>query len=79
MRRIVLAALGGLLAVTALAAPVGAASREFGVVYANDMAYRVFGNRANVPDGTGTDPFAIFTNSANPSQRGVAEFAPGSA
>lgn len=79
MRRIALAALCGLLTVMTLAGPVGAAGREFGGAYANDMAYRVFGNRANVPDGTGTDPFAIFTNSANPSQRGVAEFAPGSA
>lgn len=55
-----------------------AAAREFGAVYANDMVYRVFGNAANVPDGTGTDPFATFTNSTNASQRGVAQFAPGS-
>jgi hypothetical protein len=66
------------LAVFAFAAPA-AAAREFGAVYANDMVYRVFGNRANVPDGTGTDPFATFTNSTNSMQRGVAAFAPGSA
>ena len=71
----------GMIAVTALAllaiaAP--ASARDFGSVYANDMVYRVFGNAANVPDGTGTDPFATFTNSTNSMQRGVAEFAPGS-
>jgi hypothetical protein len=43
------------------------------------MVYRVFGNAANVPDGTGTDPFATFTNPTNTMQLGVAEFAPGSA
>jgi hypothetical protein len=31
-----------------------------------------------VPDGTGTDPFAKFTNSTNTNQFGVAQFAPGS-
>jgi hypothetical protein len=61
---------------TAIAGPVSA--RDFGAVYANDAVYRVFGNAANVPDGTGTDPFATFTNSTNPDQRGVAAFAPGS-
>ena len=70
------------LAIIALAlfafAPA-AAAREFGAVYANDLVYRVFGNRANVPDGTGTDPLATFTNSAASMQRGVAQFAPGSA
>ena len=65
-----------MLAVLILAAPV--AARDFGSVFANDQVYRVFGNSANVPDGTGTDPLATFTNSANPAQRGVAEFAPGS-
>ena len=64
------------LALLALAAPV--AARDFGAVYANDMVYRVFGNAASVPDGTGTDPFATFTNSTNSLQRGVAAFAPGS-
>ena len=34
--------------------------------------------RLNVPDGSGTDPFATFTNSTDPDQLGVAEFAPGS-
>ena len=53
-------------------------ARTFGAVYANDATYRVFGNAANVPDGTGTDPFAKFTNSTNADQFGVAEFAPGS-
>lgn len=76
MRRFSLAAGVGLLAILALAGPVGA--RDFGAAYANDAVYRVFGNRATVPDGTGTDPFAIFTNSSNPAQFGVAQFAPGS-
>jgi hypothetical protein len=76
MRRLFLAVTSGLLAVMTLAGPV--AARDFGSVYANDAVYRVFGNAANVPDGTGTDPFATFTNSANPDQKGVAEFAPGS-
>jgi len=71
-----LAVSSGLLAVTTLAGPVSA--RDFGAVYVDDALYRVFGNAANVPDGTGTDPFATFTNSANADQRGVAEFAPGS-
>ena len=74
-RRMVALALSA-LAVLAVAAP--AAARDFGSVYANDLTYRVFGNSANVPDGTGTDPLATFTNSANAAQKGVAEFAPGS-
>jgi hypothetical protein len=77
MKRFMLALSSGLLAVMTLAGPVGA--KDFGAVYANDAAYRTFGNPANVPDGTGTDPFAIFTNSTNPDQLGVAQFAPGSA
>jgi hypothetical protein len=77
MRRLFLAAACGLLAIMSVAGPVGA--RDFGATYANDAVYRVFGNRANVPDGTGTDPFAIFTNSTAPNQFGVMEFAPGSA
>lgn len=76
MRRFVLALGTGLLAVVALAGPVGA--KEFGAVYVDDALYRTFGNPANVPDGTGTDPFATFTNSTNADQLGVAEFAPGS-
>ncbi|MGH2357944.1 MAG: hypothetical protein ACRDGJ_08000 [Candidatus Limnocylindria bacterium] len=76
MRRLVLAAGSGLLLVLTLVGPVGA--RDFGAVYVDDAVYRVFGNAANVPDGTGTDPFATFRNSTNPDQRGVAQFAPGS-
>ncbi len=76
MRRFLLAAAAGLLATTAITGTV--AARDFGAVYANDAIYRVFGNAANVPDGTGTDPLATFTNSTNPDQRGVAAFAPGS-
>jgi hypothetical protein len=76
MRRFLLAASAGLLAISAFAGPV--AARDFGAVYANDMVYRVFANKANVPDGTGTDPFATFTNSTNQDQLGVARFAPAS-
>lgn len=76
MKRFLLALSSGLLAVMTLAGPVGA--RDFGAIYVDDALYRVFGNAANVPDGTGTDPFATFTNSANADQRGVAQFAPGS-
>jgi len=76
MRRLILAAGSGLLAISALAGPVSA--RDFGAVFVNDAAYRVFGNAANVPDGTGTDPFAKFMNSAlGGAQYGVAQFAPG--
>ena len=75
MKRILVGATAGMLALMTLAAPVGA--RTFGAVYANDAVYRVFGNAAHVPDGTGTDPFATFTNSTNADQLGVAEFAPG--
>jgi hypothetical protein len=76
MNRLFFAGASALLAALVIAGPVGA--RDFGTVYIDDLAYRVFGNQANVPDGTGTDPFATFTNSTNPAQRGVAEFAPGS-
>jgi hypothetical protein len=76
MKRFLVAAAAGMLAVMTLAGPAGA--RTFGAVYANDAIYRVFGNAANVPDGTGTDPFARFTNSTNAAQFGVAKFAPGS-
>jgi hypothetical protein len=75
VKRAILAIASALLALAAIAGPVGA--KDFGTVFVNDAAYRVFGNKANVPDGTGTDPFAIFTNSDNPAQKGVAEFAPG--
>ena len=77
MKRTMLAASSALLAVMTLAGPVGA--KDFGAIYANDAVYRTFGNPANVPDGTGTDPFATFTNSTNEDQLGVAAFAPGSA
>lgn len=76
MKRLVLLMAATLVALTTLAST--ATAREFGAVYVDDAVYRVFGNDANVPDGTGTDPFAIFTNSTNPDQFGVAEFAPGS-
>jgi hypothetical protein len=77
MRRVSLVVAATLVAILAVAAPVSA--RTFGAVYVDDAIYRVFGNSANVPDGTGTDPFATFTNSTNPDQLGVAEFAPGDA
>jgi hypothetical protein len=76
MKRLLVGAAVGMLAFMAIAGPVGA--RTFGTIYVNDESYRVFGNAANVPDGTGTDPFATFTNSTNADQRGIAEFAPGS-
>ena len=76
MKRLLMAAALGTLTLMTVAGPVGA--RTFGAVYANDAVYRVFGNAANVPDGTGTDPFAKFTNSTSGAQFGVAEFAPGS-
>ena len=63
MRRFILAAAIGLMALSTLAGTVSA-GRTFGGVYANDAFYRVFGNKANVPDGTGTDPLATFTNSS---------------
>ena len=76
MKRLLVAAAVGMLALMTVAGPTTA--KAFGAVYADDMIYRVFGNAANVPDGTGTDPFAKFTNSSNDDQFGVAEFAPGS-
>ncbi len=76
MRRLLLAATTGLMALAALTGPV--AARSFGAVYVNNEIYRVFGNPANVPAGTGTDPFAKFTNSTSASQLGVAEFGPNS-
>lgn len=76
MRRLFLTLAAVMVTVLAVAGPVGA--RTFGAVYVDDSVYRVFGNKANVPDGTGTDPFATFTNSTNSAQLGVAAFAPGS-
>lgn len=75
MNRLVLIASAAVLALAAFAGP--AAARSFGAVYAHDEIFRVFGNAAHVPDGTGTDPFAKFTNSTNADQLGVAAFAPG--
>jgi hypothetical protein len=77
MRRVSLVLAAALVAALAIAMP--AAARTFGGVYVDDAVYRTFGNPANVPDGTGTDPFAIFTNSTNADQLGVAAFGPGSA
>ena len=77
MRRLLATGILASVAVIASEGPV--AAFDFGAVYVDDAIYRVFGNAANVPDGTGTDPFAIFTNSTNIDQFGVAEFAPGSA
>ena len=71
MRRIITLLFAGLL-VLATAAPVGA--REFGTIYIDGEAYRTFGNNANVPAGTGTDPIVAFTNF---DQGGVAKDAPG--
>jgi hypothetical protein len=68
MKQLLVGAAVGLLALMTVAGPVSA--RTFGAVYANDAVYRVFGNAANVPDGTGTDPFAKFTNSTNADQFG---------
>lgn len=77
MRRLTLAAATALIAVTAFAGTTAAAGQPFGSVYIHDQVVRVFGNPANVPDGSGTDPFAKFTNSTNTGQKGVAEFGPG--
>jgi hypothetical protein len=77
MKRFSLIAATAIVAVAAFASPVAAVGQPFGAVYAHNELFRVFGNPANVPDGTGTDPFAKFTNSTNASQLGVAEFAPG--
>ena len=76
MKRLSLAITSTLLALSAVAGT--ASARDFGAVYVDDARYRVFGNAANVPDGTGTDPFATFSNSTNSAQIGVAQFAPGS-
>lgn len=77
MKRRLLIAATALVALASFAGPVAAAGQPFGAVYAHDEVFRVFGNPAHIPDGTGTDPFAKFTNSTNSSQLGVAEFAPG--
>ena len=77
MRRLMLAAAAGLMAVSALAGTAAAAGQPFGAVYIHDQVYRVFGNSAHVADGAGTDPFAKFMNSSSANQLGVAEFGPG--
>jgi hypothetical protein len=77
MKRLLLTAATVLVALVAFAGPVAAAGQPFGAIYAHDEVFRVFGNAAHVPDGTGTDPFAKFSNSTNGAQLGVAEFAPG--
>jgi len=71
MRKLVGLAITGLLLLT-LAAP--ASAREFGTIYIDGDAFRTFGNPANVPAGTGTDPLVSFTNF---DQAGVAQFGPG--
>jgi hypothetical protein len=71
MRKLVGLAISGLLLLT-FAAP--ASAREFGTIYIDGDAFRTFGNPANVPAGTGTDPFVSFTNF---DQAGVAQFGPG--
>jgi len=76
MKRFVFPVAAAALALMTVAGPV--AARDFGTIFVDDAVYRTFGNAANVPDGTGTDPFATFTNSTNSAQRGVAQFAPGS-
>ena len=77
VKRLILSAAAGLIAVSAFAGSVAASGQPFGAVYIHDSVYRVFGNSANVPDGTGTDPFAKFTNTTAAGQLGVAEFGPG--
>src|SRR5262245_26811056 len=77
MKRLLLIGATAVVALAAFAGPAAAVGQPFGAVYAHDEVFRVFGNPASVPDGTGTDPFAKFTNSTNGSQLGVAEFAPG--
>lgn len=71
MRKLIGLALGGLM-LLAIAAP--ASARDFGTIYIDGDAYRTFGNPANVPAGTGTDPLVSFTNFE---QAGVAQFGPG--
>jgi hypothetical protein len=77
VKRLSLSLAAAVVAVSALAGTVAAAGQPFGSVYIHDQVVRVFGNPGNVPDGTGTDPFAIFNNSTNAAQKGVAEFGPG--
>jgi hypothetical protein len=71
MRTLGSLAVAGLLAIT-IAVPANA--KDFGTIYADGQAYRTFGNPANVPAGTGTDPIVAFTNF---DQGGVAQSGPG--
>ena len=75
MRRTLVTFLAAVAAVVLIAAP--ASAKTFGSLYAEGDVYRTFGNPANVPDGTGTDPIFAFANSSNPDQLSVAQFAPG--
>jgi hypothetical protein len=75
MRRSIIAILAALAIASLAAAPVGA--RSFGHLYAEGDVYRTFGTKAQVPDGTGTDPIYTFENSTNPDQLSVARYAPG--
>jgi hypothetical protein len=73
-RRSIVALVAALLLGIAAVTPA-AAAREFGTIYVDRVAYRTFGNPANVAPGTGTDPIIAFTNF---NQGGVAQFGPGS-
>jgi hypothetical protein len=75
MRRSIIAILAALAIASLAAAPVGA--KSFGHLYAEGEVYRTFATKANVPDGTGTDPIYTFENSTNPDQLSVARYAPG--
>ena len=78
MRRIAVYLLLSTLLVAAVASPaLGRANpKPFGMVYAATETYRTFGVPANVPDGTGNDNIAAFTNGVA-GQLSVSEVAPG--
>jgi hypothetical protein len=69
-----IAAIVAALLLSVMAVVPAAASREFGTVYVDGVAYRTFGTPARVDPGTGTDPIIAFTNF---DQDGVAKHAPG--
>jgi hypothetical protein len=71
MRKLTGLAFAGFLLV---ATAVPASAKDFGTVYFDGQAYRTFGNPANVPTGTGTDPIVSFTNF---DQGGVSAVGPG--
>jgi hypothetical protein len=75
MRRALPAALAVAAILAAFAAPVSA--KSFDMLYAEGETFRTFGNPASVEPGTGTDPIYTFTNSTNPDQLSVAQYAPG--